>query len=265
MTSPFNPVTVPALSAHDALVHGSSPRRIAVAGGRNQVLDFSGSAGPGRWENNVSAYFSALGIAGTRVFGVRQVHGDTVHVLDSPVSSRPGAGPVSADAIVTRLTELPIAVLTADCIPAILYDPCRHVAGVVHAGRLGTALNILSKSVRALKDHYGSRPDDLVVGMGPGICGACYEVDSASVEPFRWNYDGWGQWATAKPGGKFLLDLFAANREDAERAGVPSGQIHATGLCTSCQNDRFFSYRKEGASGRMMTLAMLASRPRKAP
>ncbi len=265
MTSPFKPVTVPALAAHDALVHGSSPRRIAVAGGRSQVLDFGGAAGRDHWNDNVSAYFSALGIAETRVFGVRQVHGDTVHVLKSPASSRPGAGRVLADAIITHLTELPIAVLTADCIPLVLYDPRRHVAGVVHAGRLGTALSILSKSVLALKEHYGSRPEDLVVGMGPGICGACYEVDSASVEPFRRNYEGWRQWATAREDGKFLLDLFAANREDAERAGVPSGQIHATGLCTSCQNDWFFSYRKEGARGRMMTLAMLASRPAKAP
>lgn len=260
MTDRFRPVTLGALAAGASLVHGFSPRRILDEKGQCRELDFGRDAGARARKGDTLSYLRALGISGDSVFGVRQVHGDKVHVLKQTGVSIPGEGPVEADAVVTHLPNRPIAVLTADCIPLILYDPRCHVTGVVHAGRLGTSLHILSKSIAALRDNYGSRPADLIVGMGPGICGACYEVDEAAIEPFRAGYARWEQWVEKRPAGKYLLDLFAANRDDAEQAGVPPLQIHQTGLCTSCHNDRFYSYRKEGARGRMMALAMLASR-----
>lgn len=260
MTVPFAPVTIAALRAEEAFVHGFSPRHIEWENGQSRDLDFGRNAGREAWRGDLVAYLGALGIAGDSVFGVHQVHGDRVHVVSRPSFSLPGKGPVQADAIVTHLADFPIAVLTADCIPVVLYDPHRHVTGVVHAGRLGTALHIVSRAVAALKENYGSRPEDLIAGLGPGICGACYEVDEVSIDPFRHGFSGWENWTVPQADGKFLLDLLAANREDLTGAGVPLAQIHQTSFCTSCNNDGFFSYRKEGARGRMMTLAMLTPR-----
>lgn len=260
MNELFHPVLIEALACEESLVHGFSPRRILHEKGQSRDLDFGGHRGEGLRRGDTRSFLNALGLAGDTVFGVRQVHGDRVHVLKHPECSVPGDGPVEADAIVTHLSNHPIAVLTADCIPVILYDRRRHVSAVVHAGRKGTSLRILSKCIATLRDQYASRPEDLVAGMGPGICGTCYEVDEAALEPFRTGFARWERWAVRRPDGKYLLDLFAANRDDAVEAGIPAAQIHQTEFCTSCHNDLFYSYRREGAKGRMMALAMLASR-----
>lgn len=202
-------------------------------------------------------FLQSLGVEADEVYLVKQVHGDRVYVLDDPALSSNDIAGFEADAIVTRLLGKPVGVLTADCIPVIVYDARLHVIGVVHAGRKGTAENILSKTVGVLRDTYGSHPENIFMAMGPGIGGCCYEVDEICVKPFKEKFRGWEGFVKKSAGGKFRLDLFLANEEDGLNAGIRPENIFRSRECTACRVDRFFSYRKEGKTGRLLTVAML--------
>jgi len=254
MSRAIPPVTIDQFKKIKDIVHGFSPKTLMLEGGQAHPLNFSKKADSEILRHHLRLYLNSLHIDGDQAFLVDQVHGDKVHVLENLEDDYDS---IEADAIITHLTDRPIAVLTADCIPIIVYDPEKHVVGVVHAGRKGTALGIFSKTISVLQENYASRPADLLVGVGPGICANCYEVDEQCLTAFQENYEGWQRFVRKTSQGKYLLDLFLANEVDGALCGVRPENIHRSGFCTSCHNDRFHSYRKEGATGRMMTVAML--------
>lgn len=251
--------TIKLLDSHVGLIHAFSPRSFEWEDGTKGELNFGTLKDDQTRSLHRQWFLRSIGIENNEIYQVRQVHGDRVYELKKPLSSLEKAAGIPADAIVTRLVNKPIAVLTADCVPVVLYDFRLHVAGVVHAGRKGTSQNILSKTVKTMQRVYGSKPEDILVGMGPGIGGCCYEVDASCIVPFKKQYAGWARFVKKLPSGKFMLDLFAANTQDARIAGLHPGQISQTGFCTACEVGQFFSYRREATSARMMTVAMLSS------
>ena len=188
---------------------------------------------------------------------MNQVHGNQVYVLKDPALTAAQVAAVEADALITQLVDRPIGVLTADCVPVILYDPNRHVAGVVHAGRKGTQQRILSKTLATLVRVFGSEPADIIVGLGPAIGGCCYEVDAPCLLPFQHQFVDWERFISKSGKGKYLLNLPSANKLDALSAGVKSKNIFDLGECTACHLERWFSYRREGPTGRLVSLVML--------
>ena len=119
---------------------------------------------------------------------------------------------------------------------------------------------ILSVTIEMLSREYGSRPEDLIVGMGPAIRGCCYEVGEDCIWPFIKMDSGKSEVVKITNKKKFFLDLPEANRREGREAGVLNCNIYADGPCTFCENQRWYSYRKEGNTGRLITMAML--RPR---
>ncbi len=260
MKSVVSVFTIDGLSEHSAWVHGFTPRSFEDANGARTEFEFSRL-----WQTETSRLhrqilLRSMDIETGHLFLTRQVHGNRVHLLDDPGAVPEDAARVDADALLTRLPDRPIAVMTADCVPVVIYDPVRHAAAVVHAGRRGTEARIVSATVAAFEKHCGSRPEDLVAGMGPGIGGCCYEVGGDCIEPFQSRYAEWERFVHPDEKGKYRLDLFEANRQDALEAGLQPQNIHRLGPCTACDTERFFSYRKEAETGRLLTLAML--RPR---
>lgn len=247
-------VVIDGLSRFPCLAHASSFRFDEDARGMG-VPFLDGSSGAADAAQRME-FIRAMGASSGDVVLVKQVHGDRILIVDGAEDARSAAA-TEADAIVTRCPGVAVGVLTADCIPVIVYDPERHAVGVVHAGRRGTGKNILSKTVATMRREFGTRSEALVVGMGPGICGSCYEVDASCLEPFRENYSEWLSLVAERAEGKFLLDLFRANEADALSAGVPGKSVFRSGWCTVCRNDLFYSYRKEGKTGRILTAAVL--------
>lgn len=245
------------LKKNPLLIHATSPRYYETKDGVRKPLCPSGDDTGEFFKIHQRWFLNSLGIKSEFVYRVHQVHGNRVHVLNDPKVSVEESGWVEADALVTHLADCPLVVLTADCVPLTVYDSARHVVGVVHAGRKGTQKRILSKAIEVMAREYGSRPQDLTVGMGPAIRGCCYEVDEPCVAPFLARDRRANGWVKDTGNGKFLLDLVAANRQEGLEAGIPPENIYSDGPCTSCENHRWYSYRKEGTTGRMMTLAML--------
>ena len=247
------------LKKQPSFVHGTSPR-CHVKNGLRKPLFCSDKSDEKLFFEDQIVFLHSLKIVTKVFFRVTQVHGNHVYVLkDSsiPVSE---VGLCEADAIITHIPDCPIVVLTADCVPIIIYDPIKHVVGIVHAGRLGTQKRILTNTVEALSREYGSKPKNLIVGMGPAIRGCCYELDEPCALPFIKKSPFSSEFINKIEGNKFFLDLPKVNRFEGYEAGILMKNIYTDGPCTSCENDRWYSYRREGKTGRLITLAMLQSR-----
>ncbi len=173
------------------------------------------------------------------------VHGRTVEVVDQQ-----HAGQVvrHVDALITQTPDLLLLLRFADCLPLLLYDPVHSAVGLVHAGWRGTILGVATATVQAMQQAFGSRPEALWAGIGPGIGPCCYEVGEDVVEAVRTAFPHPQRFLTWT-GSSWHLDLPAANAAQLAALGVR--HIEMAGLCTGCQTEEFFSHRIErGRTGR---------------
>jgi len=183
---------------------------------------------------------------------LHQVHSAEVVVAEAPRGERENLG--RADALVTKQPEVTLFLRFADCVPVLLFDPRRRVVGLAHAGWRGTLLKTPAAAVRVMVEQYGSRPQDIVAGIGPSIGPCHYAVGPEVVEQTRaaFSHSADDLLAPAE-GGHYHLDLWAANARALREIGVE--QIEVSGLCTACHPDEFFSHRAEqGQTGRFGAL-----------
>jgi YfiH family protein len=190
---------------------------------------------------------------------VNQVHGSSVFIVEEKGAG--GPHPVEADSIVTGLPGVALGVLTADCLPIVLFDPIKKAAGIVHAGWRGTLEKVASKTVEVLRERFGSNPPDLVSALGPSIGPCCYEVDASVAGEFERAFGGRHKLKDLKSLKNLKdrrLDIKEANVEQLVTSGLVRENISDEGLCTSCRNELFFSYRKEGQrAGRQISFIMI--------
>ncbi|MFH0877787.1 MAG: peptidoglycan editing factor PgeF [Candidatus Omnitrophota bacterium] len=180
-----------------------------------------------------------------------QVHGNTVAIVNGSHRGRGRANRRNAiqetDALVTCETRLPIAVLTADCLPVFLADPQRRAIAIVHAGWQGLRQKIISKTVGILAKKFSVCPEELCAVLGPAIRTCCYEVGEEFKGHFEKNI--------SVRSSRLFLDMPAAAVGQLCSCGIPESRIFDSGLCTSCHDDEFYSYRRQGDSaGRSMSV-----------
>lgn len=203
---------IEALAAQPGLVHGFSTRALG-----------SMAAVPGQPVRtaNRRALAAALGLDPDRLTVAGAVHGTRVAKVASPAELVEGA-----DALLTDRPGIPLLVTCADCYAVVLFDPRRRVLGLVHAGWRGTAAGVARLAVEEMAAAFGCWPPDLVAGLGPGICGRCYQVSPEVAARFDRRF------SRLSPDGGVLLDLGAANRQQLEAAGMDPARIFAHGACT---------------------------------
>lgn len=173
-----------------------------------------------------------------------QVHG--TRVVDA---ARTGTNP-EADAAFARGSGTVCAVLTADCLPVLLCDRNGTEVAAAHAGWRGLAGGVLAAAVAAMQ----APPDQLLAWLGPAIGPEAFEVGAEVRAAFlRRNPAHRNAFTTA--GDKYRADLYAAARNELAVAGV--SRVFGGGLCTFHDPERFFSYRRDGACGRMASLIWL--------
>jgi YfiH family protein len=239
----------------DEAMHGFTTRIGGVSASPFATLNLGRGVGdvPERVEANRRRVMEALGCDPAGQVEASQVHGREVAVV---TRTERGTKIDGADALVTADRGVVLAIHAADCVPILLWDPRRGAVGAVHAGWRGTAAGVAAAAVETMIKTFGTDPRDLRVGMGPAIGPCHYEVDDPVASAFAlWS---WSE-AVLLSGdpGRWHLDLVDANRRMLEALGVPPGQIWVSGLCTACHPDRFFSYRREGVTGRMGALISL--------
>lgn len=182
---------------------------------------------------------TALGLDPARVFWMRQQHGSAVAVADRLFTGEPPA----ADALLTTMPGVAVAVLVADCVPVMLADPVVGVVGAAHAGRCGLARNVVPALV-ARATELGADPRRMSTITGPAICGECYEVPAGMrTEVTSVASEAWCRTRNGTPG----LDVRAGVEQQLRAAGV--GDVRRDSRCTR-ESPGLYSYRRDGRSGR---------------
>ena len=199
-------------------------------------LAFHTGDDPETVEANRSILQKRLGI--DHIVWMDQVHGDNIEI----VTSCPTRPVPSCDALVTKAKGVALAVMVAYCIPVLIYDPHKEIVAAVHAGRNGTFLEIVPKTVKRMEKSFGSRPEELWVRMGPSIRRCCYEVSPEIAEIAQKNFGE--QYVNGRS-----LDLQSLNRDQLLQLGTKPENIGISPICTCC-DPNYFSYRREDVTGR---------------
>ena len=189
---------------------------------------------------------SAIGIADSELYFPSQVHKTRI-LRVTRATSREEL--LETDALVTNERSICIAVMSADCVPILLYDRKNHAVGAVHSGWRGTVARILEKSLNEMTRVFGTRGEDLYAGIGPSVSTESYEVGEEVVEEVKSSFRNNNGLLIPTQNGKAKLDLWKANSIQLEEFGVPITQIEVSNLCTVKNNQHFFSARK-GDKGR---------------
>jgi copper oxidase (laccase) domain-containing protein len=232
----------PALSAIKICRHAFTQRipGIDVSHDKAEVLERLDAAH--REIRNATGLGDSDEIASTRrsrcwpLFTAEQIHGNNIAVIDKVGSalradrgrrgaaSLPGREFPGCDGIITNQRGVALGIYVADCCAVYIVDPKSPAIGLVHSGRKGTELGVVTNAIRHMSERFGSDPANMIVQLSPCIRPPHYEVDFAE-EIVR----------------------------QCRALGIQ--QIHDSGMCTACDLDRYYSYRAEkGKTGRMLAL-----------
>jgi YfiH family protein len=153
---------------------------------------------------------------------VEQIHGDKIAIVDLPIETDNEFS--GCDGLISNRPSVALGIHVADCCAVYIVDPKTPAIALVHSGKKGTELAIVSKAIQQMRERFGSQPADLIVQLSPCIRPPHYEIDFAA---------------------KII--------EQCRAAGV--NNVHDSGVCTACDLDRYYSYRVEkGKTGRMLAL-----------
>jgi copper oxidase (laccase) domain-containing protein len=170
---------------------------------------------------------NAIGVGDWPLLTAQQIHGNKVAIIDRPVESdKHFAG---CDGFITNQRRIALGIHVADCCAIYLVDPKTPAVGLIHSGRKGTELGVVTNAITQMEECFGSEPAELVVQLSPCIRPPHYEID-------------------------FAAEII----EQCRAQGVL--EIHDSGVCTACDLHRYYSYRAEkGKTGRMLALIGLNS------
>ena len=196
-----------------------------------------------------AVFLATLGIPPERVVQLKQIHSDRVVKVDETYNH--GITPQHADGIQLARAGYFAVIKTADCAPIIAVHPQSRSVCALHAGWRGTLSRITRKALIRFLSETNARPDELVVAIGPSIRRCCYEVGHEVLEQFAKAGHDMNRIASGRQ-----LDIVAANRAQVEELGIK--RFLDSGMCTACRTDLFYSYRREGKTGRCWALAGFA-------
>jgi YfiH family protein len=241
------------LAAVPCLVHGVTTRAGGESRGAYASLNIGRGCGDDltRVERNRGRVAAALGTGPLET--PRQIHGDRIAVL----SGRAALPEEGCDGLLTATPGRLVGVLGADCPGVLLVAPERRTLAVVHAGWRGIAAGVVLRALELLQEHAAAAPGELLVGVGPGISAARYEVSTDVAERIRAALPRQASAEVVRAGrpGHAYVDLQAAIRAQLLGAGVPQASIETHAACTF-EDARFFSHRRdEGVTGRHALVA----------
>lgn len=178
-------------------------------------------------------------LAVRRLISCRQVHEKEVRVIDRPPARDWELD--DCDALVTAIPGVALMIQQADCQAVLLHDPVRRAVGIAHSGWRGSIADIIGATIDAMTAAYGTRPQELLAGIGPSLGPCCAQFVNFRTElPFSFHA------YQVRPD---YFDFWAISRDQLLAAGVKPENIEIARVCTVCCPE-FYSYRREGTTGR---------------
>jgi len=257
-------LTWPAFAEHavDALV---TTRQGGVSAGPYESLNLGlhvGDNAEAVLENRRRTAASLGADLGDLVF-CNQSHGRNVYVATAADRGRGALSQDDAitttDALVTTEPGIVLVVMVADCVPIVLYDPVARVLSCVHAGWRGTVARVSQAAVEAMA-ALGSEPGNIIAGIGPAIFPGRYQVDHDVAAAARRCFGARGTGHVLRPDGtgKWLFDLWSANRIVLRESGLRDDNVHLAAVPTGPPGDSpFFSDRAVRPCGRFAAVAVI--------
>lgn len=177
----------------------------------------------------------------------KQMHGSSIVLLDTNFFKNE----LECDGFITQQRELPLIVEHADCQACILYDPIHHAIGCIHSGWRGNIKKIYTEAIAKMKTLFQTRPADLFVGISPSLGPCCAEFIHYRTEfpkefiPFQAKLNHFNLWDISK--------------HELMKAGIQESHLQIAQMCTCCNEELFFSYRRNKTSQRHATFISLVS------
>lgn len=253
-------LTYPAFEKFPEFYHGFSTRLGGVSKGIYSSMNLSFTRGDEEEAvlENYRRIADAIGFSMEGIVCSDQTH--TVHIRQVTEADK-GKGVLQKkdytdiDGLITNVPGITLTTFYADCVPLFFLNPVNKAAGLAHSGWRGTVGRMGEKMVKAMKDAFGSEPENLYAGIGPSICQDCYEVSADVADRFREEFQGYEEDAgllyKTKPG-KYQLNLWKANEIVLTEAGILREHISFPGICTCCNPEFLFSHRaSQGKRGNL--------------
>ena len=244
-------LSFPILEDTGLVSHAFSTRLGGVSKGDFATMNFSFTRGDDRDDvlENYRRMAAALGVDRERRVLTWQTHTTNVRRV---TEEDEGKGIVrdrdyrDVDGLITDIPGITLVTFFADCVPLYFLDPVHKAIGLSHSGWRGTVKRMGQVTVDAMKEAFGTRPEDIIACIGPSICGDCYEVGEEVADEFA---DAFHEKyhdviLLKKQNGKYQLDLWKANEIVLKEAGIKGDNLAVTNICTYCNPQLLFSHRR---------------------
>lgn len=246
-------LSFPMLEKTGIVRHGFSTRMGGVSTGVYSTMNFAFLKGddPDHVRENYRRMAKAIGVDEERMVLSWQTHTTNIRRVtedDAGKGITRERDYQDIDGLITDVPGMTLVTFYADCVPLYFLDPVHRAIGLSHSGWRGTVARMGQVTMEAMGREYGSKPEDIIVCIGPSICQDCYEVGEEVAAEFRgaFSKEYWPELLREKPDGKFLLNLWRANEIVLLGAGVKADNIQITDICTHCNPDYLFSHRTMG-------------------
>ncbi len=252
-------LTIPSFVEAGGLIHAFTTRKTGVSTDGFSSLNFSFGRenNPGNIKKNFRIIADTLGVSTDDM--VLDNYGHTPNVLNVTEDLR-GSGvyrneglPI-CDGLATVVTELPLVTMHADCAAIFLYDSTKKAVCICHAGWRGTASGIVKNAMDMMTETFGCKKGDILAAIGPCIQSCCFEIQSDVEKEFK---EKFGDFSVAYRDGKIFGDLEKGIVSCFMRLEFPPENLTRSGECTYCDEENYFSYRRQGQSGGAMASVVM--------
>lgn len=262
----------PPLSDIPFIIHGFSTRLGGVSRGMFSSMNLGSESSPYEDEpehikENFIRIADSIGVAPNSLVISDQVHKTRIKVVDENDRGKGFIFPKDykeIDGLITNKANVTLVTKYADCVPLFFVDPINKAIGLSHSGWKGTVSRIGQITLEEMEKAFGSKPEDVIVIIGPSICMDCYEVGKDVASEFKNAFPSKGQNINKlrdstseilknNNRGRYQLNLWEANKRVLIEAGLSDEHIHISGVCTSCNSELLFSHRK--SNGKRGSLA----------
>ena len=244
-------LSFPALEETGLVAHAFSTRLGGVSKGDFATMNFSFTRGddPEAVRENYRRMAEALRVDMEKMVLTWQTHTTNVRVVSEEDL---GKGIIKerdyrdVDGLVTDMPDVTLVTFFADCVPLYFLDKKNRAIGLSHSGWRGTVKRMGQKTLETMAEAFGTRPEDVTACIGPSICMDCYEVGGEVIEEFAAEFPEavHDRLFYKKENGKYMLNLWEANRIVLTDAGIREENLSVTDICTHCNPELLFSHRR---------------------